>query len=138
MGYSIFCQHSALLRYWAGLGDGRSAAVQFEQGNLRRTAITNWENDRSEPPRDVNLGVAVSPETVQNPTSSPASRVTFRPERNLTTMGMSAQNQIDALTRSTAQDDWIMSEQKLHFAGAAASQSEREILEPDHCVVDSG
>ena len=52
-------------------------------------------------------------------------------------MRVSAQNQIDVSARGASENDWVVRQQQFHFSFAGTCQRQGQILESDHCVVDS-
>src|SRR5205814_10461890 len=56
---------------------------------------------------------------------------------NLTPVRVSAKHQIYSCTSSTAQNNWIVGEQEFHFVIAGSGESQRNVFETDHGIVDS-
>src|SRR5258708_15401062 len=112
-----------------------SEATKLQQGNFRRATITDRENDCAESARDVDLGFVLAPQSVQDTAARSSSRVAIGSDRDLASMCMSAQHQIDAGAGRASEDDPIMSKQQFHLFVAGSGQSEGQILEPHHRIV---
>src|SRR5438128_10081536 len=113
-------------------------AAQRQHRHFRWTAIANWQDHGSESARDIYLRVPAPSKSTQHSTPGPAGAALRGTPGNLTAVSMATENKIDICPRGASQNDWVMRQQQLHFIIARAGQSQRQIFQSNHRVIDAG
>src|SRR5438132_8626526 len=84
------------------------------------------------------LRVPAPSKSTQHSTPRPAGAALLRTPGNLTAVSMATENKIDICAGGASQNDWVMRQQQLHFVISRAGQSQRQIFQSNHGVIDAG
>src|SRR5205085_4357453 len=102
-----------------------------------QAAVAEGQYDSAGSARDVDLRLAAAGEAAQDSASHAARGRALVAPSDLPAVRVARKHEVNSGARGAAKDDGVVREQKLQLVRARAGERERQILQPDHRVVNA-